>query len=30
VVYPFGLVPLLGDLLAGRRPPEPVVLPWHH
>jgi 8-oxo-dGTP pyrophosphatase MutT (NUDIX family) len=30
VVYPFGLVPLLSDLLAGRRPPEPVRLPWHH
>ncbi|MCO5992494.1 NUDIX hydrolase [Actinoallomurus rhizosphaericola] len=29
-VYPFGLVPLLRDLLAGRRPAEPVLLPWHH
>jgi 8-oxo-dGTP pyrophosphatase MutT (NUDIX family) len=30
VVYPFGLVPLLGDLLAGRLPDAPVRLPWHH
>lgn len=29
-VYPFGLVPLLGELLAGRVPDEPVRLPWHH
>lgn len=29
-VYPFGLVPLLTDLLAGRSPAEPVQLPWHH
>ncbi|MFF5262640.1 NUDIX domain-containing protein [Actinomadura viridis] len=30
VVYPFGLVPLLTELLAGRVPAEPVRLPWHH
>jgi 8-oxo-dGTP pyrophosphatase MutT (NUDIX family) len=30
VVYPFGLVPLLRDLIADRRAPEPVLLPWHH
>nr|MDT0663232.1 NUDIX domain-containing protein [Micromonospora sp. DSM 115978] len=29
-VYPFGLVPLLTDLLAGRFPDRPVRLPWHH
>jgi 8-oxo-dGTP pyrophosphatase MutT (NUDIX family) len=29
-VYPFGLGPLLEDLLAGRVPDEPVRLPWHH
>jgi hypothetical protein len=29
-VVPNGLVPLLRDLLAGIRPPEPVRLPWHH
>lgn len=29
-IYPFGLAPLLADLLAGRIPPEPVRLPWHH
>jgi 8-oxo-dGTP pyrophosphatase MutT (NUDIX family) len=29
-VYPFGLAPLLRDLLAHRIPPEPVLLPWHH
>ncbi|MGH3391158.1 MAG: NUDIX hydrolase [Actinomadura sp.] len=29
-VYPFGLIPLLRDLLADRVPPEPVHLPWHH
>jgi 8-oxo-dGTP pyrophosphatase MutT (NUDIX family) len=27
---PYGLVGLLTDLLAGRRPAEPVRLPWHH
>lgn len=27
-VYPLGLVPLLGRLLAGRVPAEPVQLPW--
>ncbi|MFL6053200.1 MAG: NUDIX hydrolase [Actinoallomurus sp.] len=30
VVYPFGLVPLLRDLVAGRATAEPVLLPWHH
>lgn len=30
VVYPYGLVPLLTDLLAGRHPTTPVELPWHH
>jgi 8-oxo-dGTP pyrophosphatase MutT (NUDIX family) len=30
VVYPFGLVPLLRELLAGRVAAEPVLLPWHH
>lgn len=30
LVYPFGLVPLLTDLLAGRIPAVPVQLPWHH
>jgi 8-oxo-dGTP pyrophosphatase MutT (NUDIX family) len=29
-VYPFGLVPLLTDLLAGRIPEKPVRLPLHH
>ncbi|MEO5876115.1 MAG: NUDIX domain-containing protein [Streptosporangiaceae bacterium] len=29
-VYPYGLVPLLRDLLAVGRPSAPVVLPWHH
>jgi len=29
-VYPYGLVPLLTDLLAGRIPERPVQLPWHH
>lgn len=29
-VYPFGLVPLLTDLIAGRVPARPVQLPWHH
>ena len=29
-VFPFGLVPLLGSLLAGLVPAEPVRLPWHH
>ncbi len=27
-VYPLGLAGLLGELLAGRIPPEPVTLPW--
>ena len=30
IVYPYGLAPLLGDLLAGRRPESPIALPWHH
>jgi 8-oxo-dGTP pyrophosphatase MutT (NUDIX family) len=30
LIYPFGLVPLLAELLAGRIPAEPVRLPWHH
>jgi hypothetical protein len=30
IVYPYELVPLLTELLAGQRPAEPVVLPWHH
>jgi 8-oxo-dGTP pyrophosphatase MutT (NUDIX family) len=29
-VFPFGLGPLLRDLLAGRIPPAPISLPWHH
>jgi 8-oxo-dGTP pyrophosphatase MutT (NUDIX family) len=29
-VYPFGLAPLLTDLLADPRPPQPRRLPWHH
>jgi 8-oxo-dGTP pyrophosphatase MutT (NUDIX family) len=29
-VFPFGLVPLLTQLIAGHMPPEPVTLPWHH
>lgn len=29
-VYPFGLAPLLRDLLEGRVPGQPVPLPWHH
>jgi 8-oxo-dGTP pyrophosphatase MutT (NUDIX family) len=29
-VYPYGLVPLLIDLRAGRMPATPVELPWHH
>ncbi|GLY98311.1 NUDIX domain-containing protein [Actinoplanes sp. NBRC 103695] len=29
-VYPFGLPPLLTDLLSGHIPPQPVQLPWHH
>ena len=29
-VWPLGLAGLLADLLAGRRPAEPVTLPWHH
>jgi 8-oxo-dGTP pyrophosphatase MutT (NUDIX family) len=29
-VVPFGLAPLLADLLTGTRPDPPVVLPWHH
>lgn len=29
-VYPYGLVPLLQDLLASGRPSAPVKLPWHH
>jgi 8-oxo-dGTP pyrophosphatase MutT (NUDIX family) len=29
-VFPYGLAPLLRDLLAGRIPPAPVRLPWHH
>ena len=27
-VYPLGLTGLLGGLLAGRIPPEPIMLPW--
>jgi 8-oxo-dGTP pyrophosphatase MutT (NUDIX family) len=30
LIRPLGLVPLLTDLLAGRLPPAPVELPWHH
>lgn len=30
IIYPYGLVPLLADLREGRRPVEPVRLPWHH
>lgn len=29
-VYPWGLAPLLRDLVGGRIPPAPVRLPWHH
>lgn len=29
-VFPYGLVALLEDLLAGSVPAEPVRLPWHH
>lgn len=29
-VYPLRLAPLVTDLIAGRIPPEPVELPWHH
>ncbi|GAA2707235.1 NUDIX hydrolase [Streptomyces luteosporeus] len=29
-VYPAGLAGLLGELVAGRVPAEPVRLPWHH
>jgi 8-oxo-dGTP pyrophosphatase MutT (NUDIX family) len=29
-VFPFGLAPLLRDLLEGRTPAVPVRLPWHH
>jgi 8-oxo-dGTP pyrophosphatase MutT (NUDIX family) len=29
-VFPWGLAPLLRDLLAGRTPGAPVRLPWHH
>ena len=30
IVFPFELVPLARDLLAGRLPSHPVQLPWHH
>jgi len=30
IVYPYDLVPLLTNLLDGRRPVPPVMLPWHH
>lgn len=30
IIYPFGLVELLTDLLAGRMPEQSVQLPWHH
>jgi 8-oxo-dGTP pyrophosphatase MutT (NUDIX family) len=29
-VYPFGLVDLLADVMAGQLPVTPVELPWHH
>ncbi|HEY2508364.1 MAG TPA: NUDIX domain-containing protein, partial [Streptosporangiaceae bacterium] len=29
-VYPTGLAGLMAELLAGRLPEVPVVLPWHH
>ena len=29
-VFPFGLHPLVTELLAGRIPRQPVRLPWHH
>jgi 8-oxo-dGTP pyrophosphatase MutT (NUDIX family) len=29
-VFPWGLAPLLRELLDGRLPPAPVRLPWHH
>ena len=30
IVFPFELAPLARDLLAGRLPSRPVLLPWHH
>lgn len=30
IIYPWGLVELLTDLLAGRMPEQSVQLPWHH
>ncbi len=29
-VVPIGLAHLVGEVLAGRRPEEPLRLPWHH
>jgi 8-oxo-dGTP pyrophosphatase MutT (NUDIX family) len=29
-IVPFELAPLLADLVAGKRPEQLVVLPWHH
>ena len=29
-VLPWGLAPLMGELLSGRGPDQPVELPWHH
>jgi 8-oxo-dGTP pyrophosphatase MutT (NUDIX family) len=29
-IVPFGLAPLVSDLVAGRRPERLVALPWHH
>ena len=29
-VFPWGLAPLLRELVDGRIPPAPVRLPWHH
>jgi 8-oxo-dGTP pyrophosphatase MutT (NUDIX family) len=29
-IFPWGLAPLLRELLDGRLPPAPVRLPWHH
>jgi 8-oxo-dGTP pyrophosphatase MutT (NUDIX family) len=30
IIYPYGLVNLLTDTIAGRVPETPVRLPWHH
>ncbi|GAA2637020.1 NUDIX hydrolase [Paractinoplanes durhamensis] len=30
IVYPFGLAPLLQQVVTAGIPPQPVQLPWHH